>query len=219
VEPTHLDDLSLAQACARGEHEAIATFEERYLSQTERYLSHLRIDPDIKADLRGELRDRLLAPPLGRGGKLALYGGFGPLDRWVQVAAIRLALNVIHDRHPNEWQAPTSAPPDPERDAFQHRYGDMLRGAIEQALRALPARDRSLLRLYFLESMRMEDIAVIYRVDRTTVSRWLTQAKEDIHRVCKTLVRTDLDLSSSGFDSLVHLLLSQLDIDEQALAP
>src|SRR4051812_38214536 len=87
----HTSDLYLACACAHGHADAIAVLDERCLGQIDRALSKIGIDHDVIAEVKQEIRYRVL---VGGGGHAEIvdFSGRGDLRRWICVMATRQAL-------------------------------------------------------------------------------------------------------------------------------
>jgi RNA polymerase sigma-70 factor (ECF subfamily) len=215
--PRFFADYYLAQRCARGDARALSCFEVRFLSRCEHHVAPLRLGVRIAEEVRGALRDRLLPPPAGVLGKIATFRGTSPLDYWVRIAAQRVALTLLRRDRPLGSEQPALWQPDPMRDALRARYQEMFKVGLAGALAALSPRERTLLRLYFIDGLSMESIAPVYRVDRATISRWLGKAKERLFDDSVKELRQALHLTNSELQSLIDVLLSQFDLDLQGL--
>jgi RNA polymerase sigma-70 factor, ECF subfamily len=106
-------------------------------------------DPRFIDEVCQRTRVQLL---VGQPPRLATDGGRGPLRAWVAIAARRVALNAKREVNPEA------------RD-------DVLLEVVDRA--------RTLLRLRFVEGLELAEIAPLYRVHESTVSRWVTAALED----------------------------------------
>ena len=90
----HTSDLYLACACARGDAKAFAAFDERCLAQIDRLLAGMGVDADASAEVKQELRSRVLVGD-GRAPEILDFTGRGDLRSWVRVMAIRQALRRL----------------------------------------------------------------------------------------------------------------------------
>jgi RNA polymerase sigma-70 factor len=84
-----LDDLLLAQWCATGDPRAIAAFERVHRADLDGVLARFRrlaITPD---ELLQTLRIKLFVATAGRPARIADYSGFGFLQNWLRVTALR----------------------------------------------------------------------------------------------------------------------------------
>jgi RNA polymerase sigma-70 factor len=91
-------DVYLACACMHGDRAALRAFDREYLSRIPDYLRTMRSPPDFVDDVRQVLSERLLVGSAETSAKLGEYSGRGPLGAWIRVAALRTALNLLHER-------------------------------------------------------------------------------------------------------------------------
>jgi RNA polymerase sigma-70 factor (ECF subfamily) len=204
----HLDDLFLACACARGDRAALAELDRSVLSLVPRWTA--RIEGVSADDVQQELRRKLLVGPPPR---ILDYDGRRALTAWLRVAATRCAIDLQRAHKPAEsdaledlWDAP-----DPELDLVKLRDRDAVRAVLHEAVAELPARDRSLLRLHYLDGMSLEKLAVMERVHRATVARWLGEARASVLERVRALLRERLRLTTEEGESLLRFVRSRLD--------
>ena len=67
-------------------------------------------------------------------------------------------------------------------------------------------------RLYVVDGLTVERIARTYGVVRSTVTRWLTEARVAVVRDIKRQLRQEMRLPPDEFESLARLVASQLDL-------
>jgi RNA polymerase sigma-70 factor (ECF subfamily) len=217
-EPSALDleDLFLACACAAGDRAGLQVLEQTVLSQVPRWVA--RFDGLDADEIKQDLRQKLL---LGEGAHLRLYAGRGALDRWVRVAALRLAIDRRRAEKPADPDALDDllAGPDPELDFVKLRDREALRHILQDALRALPARDVNLLRLHYAESVSLDRLAGLEHVSRSTVARRLVAARAAALDGVRALLRERLRLTAHEGESLMRLVRSRLELSlRRALA-
>jgi RNA polymerase sigma-70 factor (ECF subfamily) len=180
--------------------------------------------PDSFLDeVRQRLWDALLVGATGAP-RLATYSGAGPLERWVGVAAQRIALMMLRrEGIEARAQAVVAAQEqlvlaDPEIAAIKTEYRDAFQRAIQAALGVLGPRDTIIFRMHLVENLSLESIGKVYGVHQTTVTRWLAAARERVIDDVKRRLRDELNLPPGEFDSLVGLLISQIALSlSQAL--
>jgi RNA polymerase sigma-70 factor (ECF subfamily) len=213
---SHGAELCLAAACAAGDPAAMAVFEAEYVARVPAYVSRLALGQDVLDDLRQRLRIRVLfdRPP-----RIGTYAGLGPLDGWVRLTAVRLALDLL------ETQKSLPCPIDPVVitsglkgaepcfDVARARYGPLFQTVLQEALEGLGDRDKALLRFHFVEQLNIEEIGRIYRIHRATAARWLL----DIRRRLLAAVQHRLSLevritTSSEFRSLLDVVRDDLHL-------
>jgi len=133
------------------------------------------------------------------------------------VAAARVALNLKR----GEKQAPSTdevlaelaaLEPDPELAHLKRLYRAELGAALSEALAELPARQRAVLRLHYVDGLRLAQIGALYRAHESTVSRWVSAALSSVAAAAKRRLVERLALSASGVESIARLVQSQLDL-------
>lgn len=218
VSRLHGADLYLACACAEGNPRAIRIFEEEVLSAADAALAKLDPSSDFADEVRQRVRQRLLVSENGEPPRISTFAGRGPLRAWVRVSAVRTALNLRgEDRRmerASEDRVAALAPAvaDPAVEYLRDQYRAPFEAAFERACRALEDRDRTVLRMRFVDGLSIDQIGVIYGVHRATVARWIARSRERLLAGTRSHLRAELDLSDSEFESLVALVRSQLDI-------
>jgi RNA polymerase sigma-70 factor (ECF subfamily) len=101
--------------------------------------------------------------------------------------------------------------PSPEHGLLQARYASDLQAAFDGAVRSLAPRQRSLLRLHFLDGLPLERLAHVYGVHRTTLGRWIADACNHVFARTRERLGQAHRLSASTLDSLVRVLRTELD--------
>jgi RNA polymerase sigma-70 factor (ECF subfamily) len=79
-------------------------------------------------------------------------------------------------------------------------------------LAGLSDRERTLLRLHLLGRLRLDQIAPMFQVDASTISRWLAAARAGILAQTRKFLAGRLHVSSREFTSIARLLRSQIDV-------
>jgi RNA polymerase sigma-70 factor (ECF subfamily) len=69
------------------------------------------------------------------------------------------------------------------------------------------------LRLHVVGGLTLERIGAMYQVDRSTVSRWLADARRALLDHTERALRDRLGVAPAEFASMARLLTSQLEID------
>jgi RNA polymerase sigma-70 factor (ECF subfamily) len=106
---------------------------------------------------------------------------------------------------------------DPERAHLQARYGGHFESALAHALGRLELRERTLLKLHFVEKVSFERLAVMFQVHRATVVRWVAAARRRAFEETLAYLRTQLPASDAELNSLLRLVRSQLEISLRQL--
>jgi len=213
----HGEDLFLACACANGNGRAIRIFEDEILPQVNGALRRLDPSPAFADEVRQLVRQKLFVDP-NKAAKIADYAGRGPLATWVRVSAVRTALNL---RNQDARETPMAldhvadlAPVggDPAMDYLKTRFADDFQRALRAACEGLEGRQRTLLRLRFVDGLSIDQIGGVYGVHRATAARWLSRIREEIFDATRSGLQTSLQIDTGEFDSLLRLVRSQLDV-------
>lgn len=213
-------DLYLAIACAAQLPAAVAHFERTFLAQVPRQLGRVALTTHEEDELRQQLRVKLLVGPSP---KILEYKGSGPLGAWVRVCALRMALDLkmspdVAKRGDNQALDALvggAGPGETMLDAEQHR--EAFREALQEALAMLTAREKTILRLHFLDGMNIDALGTVFHVHRATVARWLVSIRSRVLDDVRKKLSLDLGASSSEAQSLVRLLRSEVQVSIQRI--
>lgn len=206
------DDLALARALAAGDDAAFDTFEREILPAVDAVVRRIDASPAFLDDVKQVLRTRLFVDPAS----IRDYSGQGSLVAWLRTAAARLALNHLRPekraaRSENaELEALPFAAPGPELALLKGRHERAFRAAFSTAVASLGVRERTALKLNALDGVSLERIATMYRCDKSTVSRWVSRAHQQLLDHTRTALAAELHLPSEELDSLIRALHSQL---------
>jgi RNA polymerase sigma-70 factor, ECF subfamily len=214
----HAADLFLAFGCVVAHPEMLAAFQRTYAAVVARVLMRRGATAHVIADASQIVFERLLVAREAQPPKLVQYTGQGPLKSWMSTnAATTLAMMQRAQRRKREEPEASETAGlhqlvDPELAYLKGRYKDEVEKAIVRALSRLDDRERTLLRLSTGERMSIDQLGVLYHVNRSTVARWLAAARESLLKATQAEVRSALQLSSSQCDSIIDFVQSQLDV-------
>jgi RNA polymerase sigma-70 factor (ECF subfamily) len=204
-------EMYLVFACLKGDEAAWRELDRTYLSKVPRYVAALDRSPAFGA----EVRQRLSAKLAGATSKLAQYTGRGPLDAWLRVAAVREAHSLRRRAKrtvdPDDVALRASAS-DPEMALLRRRSAKALESAFAEVITALPADDRTLLRMHFIDGLTIDEVGKAFRVSRASAGRLLLRARERILRRVERALREELGPGAPGPRSLLALVGSQIDV-------
>jgi RNA polymerase sigma-70 factor (ECF subfamily) len=208
-------DRELAEACARGEREAIQRLETDYIARTASAIG--RIDPSatFRDDVLQELRARLLVGRDGKPPKIASYEGRGSLLGWIRVVAVRTALTLKRRAKPpaeDDAIAPEIAPEDPELDHIRAAHAPEFEEAFRAAMASLSVKERNVLRLRYLDGVNIDGIGRMYGTHRATAARWISTACDKLLGETRRLLVERFGVASSQVDSLMRLLQSEFEM-------
>lgn len=218
----HTSDLYLACGCAHGDPDAIAAFDEHCLRQLDRPLGKLGIDGDTIAEVKQEIRYRVLVGD-GRRAEIVDFSGRGDLRGWVRVMATRQALRRQGRarREPatddDELCQRLAASDPPALDHMKEFYRHEFKRAFEAALRALPHREQTLLRQHYVDGATLDELARLYQVHRATVARLLRRARELVLAATRDHMMSQLEVPSQELNSILRMIRSHIEISLRAL--
>jgi RNA polymerase sigma-70 factor (ECF subfamily) len=213
----HTSDLYIACGCARGDVHAFAVFDDRCLTRLDRVLGKMGIDADMAAEIKQDIRSRVLVGD-GRHAEIRDFSGRGDLCGWVCVMAVRRAL-----RHKSRARREVRleddelvqrivTPGNPELDHAKGLYRQEFKQAFEGALRALPDRQRTLLRQAYVDGLTIDELAGLYRVHRSTAARLLVRARLLVLETTRARMMSRLDVPPQDLDSIMRMIRSQIEI-------
>lgn len=216
----HAADLYLACAVQCGSRAAATALDRLLAREMPVFLRRLRPSPAFADEVRQALCEKLLVAPPGATPKIAGYSGSGPLGAWLRVAAVRTALNLQRGKQEEAMDTERAAlaiAGDAEIEYIRSRYGDAMHAAVREAFGALPARQRAVLRLRFVDGLTDEKIGAVYGVHQTTVTRWVAAARETVMQETRRRLREQLGVGAAELESLAGVLRSRLDLSLSTL--
>jgi RNA polymerase sigma-70 factor, ECF subfamily len=126
---------------------------------------------------------------------------------------VRTALTLREARQPGS--APADSPllaTDPELELLKKKYSAEFKRAFQAAVTSLERRDRTLLKLHFVNQVSQESIGKMYRVNGSTISRWLSLAREALLERTRAALQEELSLDHGAVNSLLRLVDSELSL-------
>lgn len=211
-------DLFLAHACLAGDPRALAAFDALHMKRVPAYVARYLRAAEQVDELKQTLRVRLLLSGPRTGPQLAGYSGRGPLGGWLRVAAVRAAIDLLRQRSPElpdpaAAQGATAPVADAELAFLKARYAPAFQRAFEDALGALPARERTMLRLHVVDGMTLTAIARAFRVNPSTVHRAIARVRERVLEETLHALGDELGVGETQAESIVRLVQSRIDVD------
>jgi len=218
IEQLHLADLYLAFACAEGDTCALRSF-GALLSSVAGAVRSVDGAPSFVDEILQRLRTRVLVPEDGRGPRILDYAGRGSLENWLRAGALRLALNARRDarRGPEPlpdaslWE-PAAPTADRTLELLRGKYATDFGTALREAFASLEPGERNVLRMHFLEGLSLNQIAAMYQVNKSTISRRMAKARETLLERTRAQLERTLALPPTELDSLLEQLGPRLDL-------
>ncbi|MBK7075652.1 MAG: hypothetical protein IPH44_25510 [Myxococcales bacterium] len=217
-------DLFLAVACAVGDPVAVQRFEREHLAKVGAWLKLGAGQDEVVAEVRQRVAARVLAgaPP-----RIAQYAGRGPLWAWVRVVALREHARLRTERSRTEGrevgdddgldQLARTGELSAELLALRARYQAPVTAAFRHAIAARAPRDRTLLRLAYVDQVSLDAIGRMYGVNKSTVSRWLATCRAEVLAAACDHLRAALGIPAADVESLLGLMPRDLDVSLSGL--
>ncbi|SEL63046.1 RNA polymerase sigma-70 factor [Stigmatella aurantiaca] len=218
LEQLVLPDLYLACACGQEVPGALQALEHHYLGKVPQLLGYLRLPEPILDDVCQLVRIHLLVGTAESRPRLMEYTGRGALLSWLRVIAVRMALKQggVAREVPEEnvltiVEALSEPGTNAELDLIKRRYHREFRQAVREAVISLTRDQRHLLRLHFIDRLSTTEMGPLFRVNQSTISRWIKSARHTVFEGTKSRLKERLRLSSGEFDSLLAAIESHFD--------
>lgn len=215
------EDFLLAQWCASGEPRAIATFEQVHRGDIDAVLARFRRLQITRDELAQTLRIKLFVATPGRAARIADYSGFGFLQNWLRVTALRALVDVARGERARKLEELLADDdmvglpelgPDLSARVSREQVNRAIKQALAHAVSALAPRQRNFLRHAHVDQLTLDQIAATYSVHRATVARTLAQAREELVKTTRRELATILGVTSESLDSVVRAADSKIDL-------
>lgn len=207
-----LDDLYLAQACARHDERAWAECASLHFAFMREFAGRF-----LRSDDAGEVTDRVIAE-LWEKRKLAGYAGRSSLRTWlgsvVTNAAIQAGKTIKRREAAVESESaiverlPVVSPED--REAAR-----LLADVTVEAIEALPPDEKLLLLLHYEQGLSLDLMAPLLATSKATLSRRLKRLRDDMRASIERVARQKYGATATEVWGRVDL--SRIDLDLSAL--
>jgi RNA polymerase sigma-70 factor len=207
------EDLYLATACCAhvpAAHQAL----DRMLAPARATAIRAGYDASLVDDALQTVRYRLLVATEQRAAKLETYRGRGSLAGWLRVVVLR-QLHGLAGPRPERSDSALSVIP-AEHDAalivLIRTHGPTIRRMFREGLAALDDTQRALLRMEIVDALPHQQIAEVHGVHRTTIVRWIEDARATLAKEVRRRLKRELALGEASADSLLRALAHQVDL-------
>lgn len=212
-----VSSLWLALACARGDAKALRELESHTFPGARSVLGKMGLSSDETDEVLQILREKLLVAEPGEEPGILAAAAHGDLPGIIRVAAARTALNLRRKDHrvdidDERLLAELCPDADPELATLKEQHRAAFKAALEDALAALTAQDRNVLRMHLLHGLSIDAIGGSFRVHRATAARWLGSIRSKLDRETRRLLRERQGITDPEFDSLVRLVESRIQV-------
>ena len=89
---------------------------------------------------------------------------------------------------------------------------DLFADAFKRVLAGLDESGRTILRLHYIDGLTMDQLARLYKTQRSTIARRVAEAREKILEATESLLRDENRLSPSAVASVIRQAKSRLDV-------
>lgn len=178
-------------------------------------------------DFRQELIIRALLPRAGAPPRIADYRGTGPLGAWLRITGTRLLIQLIDRSRPaGRTEVPLEAllsdaiawdSEDPHVAALRDEASAHLAAALREALSAVDAPTRALLRQHYVHRLGIDAVARLLGVHRSNAARRIVRARAQVLTEVRRGLTRRLSLVGRDVDSLVRLARSSLGLSLERL--
>ncbi len=212
-------DLFLAFWAGTGAAEGISAFEQFFAEDLDKLTRRFPKFPE--AELRQRLRIKLFVADGGRSARIHDYSGFGFLQNWLRVTAVRTFIDVARSEKShrleevldeNQFLAAGDPTPGPALGHVRAEVGAALKAAFAEAVGELSPRSRNFLRHAHVDQLTLDQIAQLYSVHRATVARILARARSDLMKKTRSQLVARLGIAADELDSAIGYLDSRLEL-------
>ncbi|HEY7372548.1 MAG TPA: sigma-70 family RNA polymerase sigma factor [Polyangia bacterium] len=211
-----VEDVYLACACAEKVRGATAAFERHYGRVIRRAVSRVLATADERQEAEQRAWQQLLVGGAEGPPRITQYLGQGPLDKWISVASMRIAISFGRsesaERRLRDKAIAEASGIDPEHMFMKGELREAFEAAVQASLSRLKPRERLVLKLYLVSGMTLDAIGKSLGVTRQAVTKTLTHARETIVSEVDVSVRERLKLSKDDLTSVLRYVASQLDV-------
>lgn len=219
-------DLALVWAVLEGHAVALTELDE-LIEAASRRAAGRSLEP---AELAQRVRTRLLVAPRGQQPRLGTYDGRGKLKSWLWTATRLELLQATRGLAQSAAEDLDSVPEltsparSPEANARSSKDTRLVSRALKEALDVLEPRERTLLRMRFVDGVSTEELGKMFQVHRTTAQRWIEASLAKIMTAMRARLEQQARLARGEVDSLVgevaasiSLRLSQVLVRDESL--
>ncbi len=216
-----VEDLFLALWCATGDARAIAAFELVHRADLDGVLARFRRLSVTGDELRQTLRIKLFVANGDRPPRIADYSGFGFLQNWLRVTALRALVDIARSEKARKLEelladddmlGMPSLSPDIASRYSREQISRAIKAAFARAVTNLGPRQRNFLRHAQVDGLTLDQIAALYSVHRATVARTLAQARAELTEATRKELGAQLGIAEDSLDSVVRAADSRIDL-------
>ncbi len=213
IDSLRADDLCLIIACENGNEEAwgdiVLNFDSSVKSAAYKFAKNKEDAEDLASSIWAELHGLKTDEAGNTKGKLSYYSGKGSLAGWLRAVTNQLAIDQFRkmkrlvqtedDREfeilaqdsagKNDGHTVVTATANPEEIYDTAEAESDIVSALHEAIEALEAEDRLLMKLYYFDGLKLKDIAATFGFHEATASRKLVRVQSAIRSSVETRLK------------------------------
>ena len=210
------EDIYLACACAAHLPGAATAFERKFGAVIRRAIARVLSTQDERQEAEQRTWHRIFVEDGQGPPRITQYLGQGPLEAWVAVASMRIAVS-FHRAESTERRLRTriiadTAEVDPEWRSMKGELRPAFEAAVSTALGELEARERMIVKLHIVSGMTIEAISKTLGVTRQAVSKTFTNTRKRILSDVEVFLQRRLHIPEEDLSSVLRLVASRLDL-------
>lgn len=214
-------EMWLVYGCALGNGKALAAFELAYFREVRLGLTKLRPSEDLVDEVRQSVRMQLFIARDGELPRIAQVVGRGSLRGLLRVMALRAGISLLRKQGKETLLGGEGdldlldvpvAGPSTELGLLKAQHRQEFKASLQRALAGLSARQRNLLRMHFIDRVTLPSLAKLYRVDRATITRWISKARREIYAATRQDLQQRLALTQDELTSFIRVIDSCFDV-------
>lgn len=211
VDHDNVLDLLWAEALAHGDAAALTQFEAIIVNDVRPALQKMSRGDDFCNEILQRMRVKLFTGTK----QIAGYRGAGSLAAWVQRVVIREALMALRSEGSTKTDDDmvTIVSADPTLAILKNTYRDTFQASFRAAFSTISARERTLLRMCFLDGLGLNEIATAYNIHRATAFRWVRDARTVLLQAVREKFAATAQLEPSQLDSVLQAVATSLELD------
>jgi len=241
VDEIRADDLCLIIACEKGDEKAweylVTNFDSTVKSAARKISQNNDDAEDLASSIWAELYGLRQDAEGNKKSKLAYYSGRGSLAGWLRAVVSQLAVDeyrkqsrfvqVEENREFENLAEESSNNSDnhnivhhaenPEEQVTSEQTSRDVSLALKEAVAALDAEDRLVMKLYYFDDLRLKEIAAMFGYHEATASRKLVRIQSDIRKSVEKKLRTQHGWNESEVKRYLSETASKLGISVEKL--